>query len=112
MAGEDEFYSGFDGDVWARAVMVDDYNALRQRVSAAVRSGDRGVAVDSIRSFRGYTEAQNAKLKRADVAEALRVLDGFEAEVEEALRSPAARNSLSKSLSAESLDARRAGAKH
>ncbi len=112
VAGEDEFYSGFDGDVWARAVMVDDYNALRQRVSVAVRSGDRGAALGSIRSFRGYAEEQNAKLKRADVAESLSALDAFEAEVEEALRSPAARNSLSKSLSAESLDARRTGAKH
>lgn len=111
VAGAGEFYAGIDADAWAQSVMVDDYNALRQRVARFVRDGVPERAARAIGDYRSDKRALNLHLKRKDVEEQLRSLDELEQKVAAAAPGSAFANSLGKTLSAESLDGRRLGAK-
>ena len=114
--GEDAYYADIDTDAWARSTLVDEINALKQKVSAAVQSGNRDEALLKVRHFREQKKKENLVLQREDVAEALRDLVSVETEVEEVFAAepaaaPALQNGLGKRLSADGYDGRRVGAK-
>jgi Ca-activated chloride channel family protein len=112
VAGEEDYYASVDGDSWARSVMVDDYNELKQQVAESLRSGTRTDALSSIRAYAEKKEKANRQLQRKDVARQLRGLDQLEEEVESAFTQGAPqRNRMSKSLVAEARDDRRVGSK-
>lgn len=113
---EADFYANVDKDAWARSTLADEIGALKQKISSAVRSGDRQQAMREIVSYRTEKKRQNVVLQRDDVAAALDDLEKVEREVEEAFDAPAAaapalQNRLGKQLSAEGTDGRRVGAK-
>lgn len=111
----ERYRASLDEGLVLRNLAEDRFSALEQRVAAAVRSGDYVAARRAIGDFKG----ESARLLR-DVGQAPEESDSHErAEaLEEELRSafaspqaPAARNALSKQLSASGQDGRRPGAK-
>lgn len=116
VASEQDYYAAMDSDSWARSVIVDEVNALKQKVSHAVQAGERDQAVRDLADFVSAKKRENQVLQRDDVDEALRGLVSLEAEVEEAFAAepsaaPALQNGLGKRLRSEGTDGRRVGAK-
>ncbi|MBW2273979.1 MAG: VWA domain-containing protein [Deltaproteobacteria bacterium] len=112
---ETDYYASMDDDAWARSVIEDEYNELKQRVSGAIQAGKEDVAKAAISSFRAKQSAINVHVKSKDVEEQLGELRHFESEVDAAFApsaSRAARSAASKKLQAEGYDGRRAGAKY
>ncbi|HJQ83940.1 MAG TPA: VWA domain-containing protein [Candidatus Binatia bacterium] len=114
VAGENEFYAGVDLPSWTRGVVVDGYNAMQEQVAREVKAGRRDEALEAVRAFRDRTAAANARLQSPPVAAQLSTLDKLEADVTmafEGAEQAERQNALSKSRSADALDARRAGSK-
>jgi len=112
---ESAFYASVDDEAWARSVIEDEYSALKQKISGAIRSGKKEDAGAAISSFRFKQSSINLHLKRKDVAEQLEELGSLEAEVDAAFApaaSAADRSAASKRLQAEGYDGRRKGAKY
>jgi Ca-activated chloride channel family protein len=112
--GEEEFYRGVDVSAWGRSVVVDAYNKMQAEVARDVKEGRRDEALRRVRGFKHENGALNARLQSAPVAAQLRSADKLEADVAGAFsgeRQPERQNELSKSSSAQALDARRAGSK-
>jgi Ca-activated chloride channel family protein len=112
--GEDDFYSKVDVSSWTRAVVVDGYNKMQEKVAREVKAGRRDEAMRALREFRAETEAANVRLKSAPVSQQLSVVDKLEADVSAAFEGAdqiGRQNELSKQRSAAALDARRAGGK-
>jgi hypothetical protein len=110
----DQFYGGFDVDAWSRSVVVDGYNKMQEEVAREVKAGRRDEALYRVRQFKEKTAEMNARLNSAPVAAQLGLTDKLEADVSAAFEGPEQerrQNELSKSSSARSLDARRAGSK-
>jgi Ca-activated chloride channel family protein len=108
--GEEDFYASVDRAAWARSVVVDEVNALKQQVSAALQAGDRARAETRIEGFLAAKREENAVLESEDVDRELRSL-GSVLDAVRAPMSPSERNALSKELSAAAFDGRRVGAK-
>jgi Ca-activated chloride channel family protein len=112
--GEEEFYSRIDEPAWSRAVLVDGYNQMQDKVAREVKDGKRDAALETLRSFRKETAAANARVKSAPVQAQLESLDKLEAEVAASFEGPdqvGRQNAFSKMRGAQALDQRRAGAK-
>src|SRR6185436_6602037 len=81
VAGEEEFFAGVDAEAWTRSVVVDSYNKMQEDVAREVKAGRRDGAIQALRSYKKETEAMNAKMQSAPVAERLKSLGYLESEV-------------------------------
>jgi Ca-activated chloride channel family protein len=112
---ESVYHASLDEGLVLRSIAEDKLSALKQRVAASVRDGDYAEADEQIERFK----RENAEPMRAlgiapQRSDAFRQADAMAFEVEQAFQSPqapAARNVLSKKLSASGQDGRRQGAK-
>jgi Ca-activated chloride channel family protein len=116
VAGEDDFYAGVDKEAWSRSMVVDSYNKMQEDVAREVKAGRRDQALGRLRQFKDEAGAMNARVKAPAVAAQIDSSDRLERDVMSAFEgAPAAQaakqNELSKSKSAEAVDARRVGAK-
>lgn len=112
--GAEQFYASVDVDAWSRSVVVDAYNKMQSEVAQAVQAGHRDEALERLSRFKQETANLNAQLKSAPVMKQLRAADTLEGEVVRAFEGTnqlQRQNALSKSASAEAIDARRAGSK-
>jgi len=114
VAGQDDFYAGIDKDAWARSVVVDSYNKMQAEVAREVKEGRRDEALGKLKAFKDEAAAMNQRMRAPAVAAQLGAADALERDVAQAFEGenqPAKQNELSKRKSAESVDARRVGAK-
>jgi Ca-activated chloride channel family protein len=114
VAGEDEFYANLDGAAWARSVVVDGYNKMQEEVAREVKAGRRDEALSRLRQFKDEAQAMNERVQAPAVTAQLGAVDKLEQDVTAAFEGEdqgAKQNALSKRKSAESVDARRIGAK-
>jgi Ca-activated chloride channel family protein len=114
VTGEDDFYAGIDKEAWARAVVVDSYNKMQADVARDVKEGRRDQALGKVRAFKDEATLMNRRVNAPAVAAQLGAADRFESDVASAFEGEnqaAKQNELSKRKSAESVDARRVGAK-
>jgi len=114
VAGEDDFYAGIDKDAWARSVVVDSYNKMQSDVARKVKEGRRDEAIGRLKAFKDEAEAMNQRVQAPAVAAQIGAADALERDVTQAFEGEnqaAKQNELSKRKSAESVDARRVGAK-
>jgi Ca-activated chloride channel family protein len=112
--GADDFFAAVDVPSWTRSVIVDGYNEMQQEVAQEVKAGRRDAALKVIERFRDTTQAMNARIRSAPVAQQLRSVDKLESDVGAAFsgpNQPAKQNELSKARIAEALDERRTGSK-
>jgi hypothetical protein len=112
--GEEDFYANVDVPAWTRSVVVDAYNKMQEEVAREVKAGQRDKALGAVHRFRQETAAMNDHLRSAPVAAQLERADELEADVAGAFMGDdqsGRQNALSKSTSADAVDARRAGAK-
>src|SRR5262249_31163268 len=112
--GEEQFYSTVDVPAWSRSVVVDAYNKMQEEVAREVKAGRRDAALDKLHQFKDEAASMNARLKSPPVAAQLREADDLEAQVAGAFvgaQQGERQNELSKSASAQAVDARRAGGK-
>jgi len=115
VADPDAFYGAIDKEAWTRSVVFDAYNQAKEKAARAVKAGRRDEARQTIDAFRQEAEALNARVQSAPVRERLRALAYVDASVEAAFEGDdqdRKQNELSKSMSAEALDERRAGSKN
>ena len=82
---EDSFYASVDEENWSRGVIVDQYNDLRRKVAAEIKTGDAMAASKRIGAFREKTEQMNARIRSAEVEAQLHELEGLAAEVDDQL---------------------------
>lgn len=111
---EGEFYAGINKDVWGEGVAVDEYNALRMRVSTAIQNGDRAQAKQEIERYRQESEALNQRLQLPAVSSSIASTRALERDIDDAFDAPdasAKKNKMSKDLKAQGFDGRRGGAK-
>ncbi len=85
VADEGSFYASVDEESWSRSVIVDQYNDLRRKVAAELKTGDAKAASKRIGAFREKTEQMNARIRSAEVEAQLQELEGLAAEVEDQL---------------------------
>lgn len=116
VAAASDYYANVDADAWGRSVAVEEYNAMQDDVAREVKAGNRDGALAIIGAFRGRLGAENRHVAAPAVADKLDEAERLEGEIRDAFSGDAAtqakrQNLLSKSKSAEALDARRAGAK-
>ncbi len=112
---EARFAAALDADLVERGLVEEKLAALKQSVAAAVRVGHLDDARDQIRSYREKNrpvyEALGVAAETSASFQAAAKLEDAVGRAFTAPASPAARNALSKTLSAEGQDARRQGAK-
>jgi Ca-activated chloride channel family protein len=109
-----QFYANVDVSNWERSVGVDSYNKMQEEVARDVKAGRRDEALQRLREFKNETGEMNAYLQSPEVTMHLFNADKLEADVSGAFEGAdqeKRQNELSKSTSAQALDARRAGAK-
>jgi len=114
VAGEKNFLANLDGDAWADGAVVDQYNALRQRVADSVRRGDLGGARSAIRAYRQEATAMNAAVASPKVTRQIDAAAELEDAVAESFAGSDAkdkRNRLGKKLHAEGTLDRRVGSR-
>jgi Ca-activated chloride channel family protein len=111
LADEAEAEASVDLGSWARSVAVDETNALKQKVSSYLQAGRADEARREVDAFVRDKKRENAQRQQAPVAESIAEAEELYDAVGSAA-SPAARNMLSKELSAEGYDGRRVGAKY
>jgi Ca-activated chloride channel family protein len=110
----DVFYGAIDREGWTRSILFDAYNQAKEKAARAVKAGRRDEARQALDAFRKEAEGLNARVQSAPVRENLRALGYVEGSVDAAFEGAdqaGKQNELSKSMSAEALDARRAGSK-
>jgi len=111
---EDDFYAHVDVPAWTRSVVQEGYNEMQDAVARELKAGRRDGALERIRRYRADVAEKNARLKSAPVGAQLKSLEKLEADVKGAFVGPHAlerQNVLSKTMSADALDQRRAGSK-
>jgi Ca-activated chloride channel family protein len=114
VAAEDDFYAGLDKEAWARSVVVDTYNKMQEEVAREVKEGRRDAALGRLRVFKDEAAKMNVRVNAPAVAAQLGAADRLERDVASAFEGEnqrAKQNELSKTKSAESVDARRVGSK-
>ncbi|MCG8590066.1 MAG: VWA domain-containing protein [Proteobacteria bacterium] len=110
---EEVFVASIDSDQWAESVVVDDYNALKEKVAGYIQQGRPEAAREELDRYRDGVVELNRQVKNARVNELVAdQLGAMGLEIEEAeVASPQKQNQLSKKLRAEARDGRRVGAK-
>jgi Ca-activated chloride channel family protein len=111
---EEQFFANLDADTWAQAVVVDEYNQLRQNVAKLVKGGRKDAALDAIESFRSRNTELNEVVASPSVARQVEAASELEAVVDGAFDGPDAKrkqNLLGKSLHAEGGLDRRVGSR-
>jgi len=83
VADEDRWVAGVDAEAWGRAVITEEYSALKTAVSKQVKAGDRAAAVAAIDDYRARNYALNQKIGSAAVTGNLDELGALEAQVDE-----------------------------
>jgi Ca-activated chloride channel family protein len=114
VGSEDDFYAHVDLPAWTRSIVQEGYNQMQDEVAREVKAGRREGALERIQRYRADVGEKNARLKSAPVQAQLESLEGLEADVKGAFVGPHAserQNVLSKTMSADALDQRRAGSK-
>jgi Ca-activated chloride channel family protein len=111
LADEAEAEASVDVGAWARSVVVDETNALKQKVSSYLQAGRADEARRELDAFVQEKKRENAVRQQAPVTESIAEAEELYDAVQSAA-SPSARNRLSKELSAEGYDGRRVGAKY
>jgi len=115
VASDDAFFARVDVPTWERAVVVEEYNRMREAVAQQVKAGDRDAARGAVAAFRDRAATMNAHLASPAVKEQLDGLAALEADVDDAFRGAdqeAKQNMLGKSAQAAARDQRRPGSKY
>jgi hypothetical protein len=111
---EEQFFANLDADAWAKGVVVDEYNQLRQTVAGLVKGGRKDEAKAAIEYFRVRNSELNEVVASPSVARQLEAMSTLEDEVDVAFEGPDAKhkqNLLGKSLHAEGSRDRRVGSR-
>ena len=111
---ETKFFANLDADTWAKAVVVEEYNQLRQSVAGLVKSGRKDDALEAIDLYRVRNRALNEVVASPSVAQQIDIASELEDEVAGAFDGPDAekkQNLLGKFLHAEGGRERRAGSR-
>jgi len=111
---EEQFFANLDADTWAKAVVVDEYNQLRQNVAGLVKGGRKREALEAIGAFRAGNAELIEVVASPSVARQVEAVGALEDEVGDAFRGPDAKrkqNLLGKSLHAEGSRDRRMGSR-
>ncbi|RIK91107.1 MAG: hypothetical protein DCC71_25210 [Proteobacteria bacterium] len=85
VADESRYFASLDTAAWERSVVVDQYNALRRKVAAAVKDGRERDALADIQKYRADVAAKNARVQSPQVAQQL----GEAAKLEERMEAAA-----------------------
>ncbi len=105
-------YSAVSADDWARAVAVEEVNALRRESASDIKAGRQEAAVARIRKYQANTAEQNAYVGSPLVAGQLAELDELAKDVQESVAaSPPAKERAAKKLQAQGLAESRAGSR-
>ncbi len=109
------FAASLEPEMVVRGIVEEKLGTLKQSVASSVRSGDYDEAKRQIGAYQRRNRRDYDRLgMRQEETDSYRESQALIADVEEAFSSPkpaAARNALSKTLSAEGQDGRRQGAK-
>jgi Ca-activated chloride channel family protein len=111
---ERQFYSNVDVPGWTRSVVVDAYSKMQEDVAREIQAGRRDEALRVMRGFGQHAATMNERLQSPQVTEQLRELHKLETDVQAAftgIDQKERQNEMSKHLTAEAVDARRAGSK-
>jgi Ca-activated chloride channel family protein len=105
-------YSSVSPDDWARAVAVEEVNALRREAASDIKAGKQEAAVARIRRYQADTAAQNAYVGSPLVAGKLAELDDLAKDVQASVAAlPPAKERAAKKLQAKGLAESRAGSR-
>jgi Ca-activated chloride channel family protein len=110
----DRFFAALDGDAWAKSVVVEEYNQLRQSVAGMVRAGRPDEAKAEIERFQSRNRGLNAVMASPLVSGQIRAAGDLEADVDQAFRGPNQKqkqNLLGKSLHEQGIVERREGSR-
>jgi Ca-activated chloride channel family protein len=108
------FFANLDTDAWAKSVVVEEYNQLRQSVAGLVKEGYEAEALAEIKRFKDRNRAMNEVVASPRVATQLDEADDLESAVAGAFRGPGKKqkqNLLGKSLHAQGTLDRREGSR-
>jgi Ca-activated chloride channel family protein len=111
---KERFFANLDPDAWAKSVVVEEYNQLRQTVAGMVKAGHEEEALAEIRRFEDRNRVMNEVVASPSVATQLEEVADLESEVAGAFRGPGKKekqNLLGKSLHAQGTLDRREGSR-
>jgi hypothetical protein len=112
VADEDRYFASLDAASWERGVVVDQYNALRRSVAAAVKDGREEDALAEIQRYRDDVAKKNEQVKSEPVAQQLGEVADLEKRVQDAASGAAPMSPMeTKQLRALGYEAGRPGAK-
>jgi Ca-activated chloride channel family protein len=107
---EKAFVAGLDHDAWGQSVVQEEWNKVRQQVSAYVQAGDGDAAKAELATYRDRVGALNRYVGNTDVTDNLSDAEALEAEVEQTMQqAPAQQRSWSNTNSSSGWSARRSG---
>ena len=109
-----DFFAKLDVDRWAKAVVVEEYNDLQERVADHVKSGRKEKAQKAVRDFRSRNAAINRVAASPRVAAQLDQSRELEAEIDAAFAGKdqhKKQNLLGKALHSLSYETRREGSR-
>ncbi len=112
---EDRFIASVEPGYWERSVVREAYGELQDKVGLFLREGRRDEALDAIEVYKQENEELNRHFNSPAVRSQLEAAGAMADEVDSAFRGPRQaekRNRLSKQMSADSVDQRRAGNKN
>lgn len=110
----ERFFANLDADAWAKSVVVEEYNQLRQTVAGMVKAGREEEALAEIQRFKDRNQAMNEVVASPRVATQLEAAADLESDVADAFRGPGKQqkqNLLGKSLHAQGTLDRREGSR-
>jgi len=111
---KDRFFANLDADAWAKSVVVEEYNQLRQTVAGMVKAGYEEEALAEIGRFKERNRAMNEVVASPSVATQLEAAADLESDVAGAFRGPGKKekqNLLGKSLHSQGTLDRREGSR-
>lgn len=114
VADENRYVAAIDRSAWGRGVATEEYAALQQAVSEAVKAGRREAALAQVDTYIAANMATNSRVGSDEVTSILETARKLRAEVEDAYRGEnqvAKQRELGKKEWAAGQDSRRAGAK-
>ncbi len=80
---EKEYLAGIDPEDWARSVVVEEYNQVREQVADLVRKGKKKEAKRTVATYRARNERMNESIASAPVAASLQDAADLEKEIDE-----------------------------
>lgn len=81
---EGRYLAALDRESWERSVVVDQYNALRRSVAAALEQGREGDAIGEIQRYRALVARRNARVASPAVAARLAQARELETRIQDA----------------------------